>query len=244
MLGLATSNFLNGMLGTLGLRVLYYYNTGPLVVSTIYFVAKRQGCFDIFEKTPKRGLRETGIYPARNFTRDLLRTDDDKFDYNMLLKIVFAAAIQAGITILLNRTFYLSKLAHLNIGVAQSVQACQAFIIAVADYFVFGKGLTTSQFVGMFVIVGGIVSISLSSIDFSGKETAEGTMSVEHEANEATVPVIVPLLVSLTVPVFMSMNVMLAKQVTTVNKVSGRDFTFAFFLLFSATTFLAAMVFF
>ena len=66
MLGLATSNFLNGMLGTLGLRVLFYYNTGPLVVSSIYFVAKRQGCFDSLPKIPKRGLRETGIYEAKN----------------------------------------------------------------------------------------------------------------------------------------------------------------------------------
>ena len=51
----------------------------------------------------------------------MLWTDDDEFDYGMLLKIVISASILGTITFLLNRTFYLAKLANLNIGVAQSV---------------------------------------------------------------------------------------------------------------------------
>ena len=65
MLGLATSNYLNGMLGELGLRVLFYYNVGPLIVCSLYFMAKSSGCFN---RRPRGHLtsRNTGIYEARS----------------------------------------------------------------------------------------------------------------------------------------------------------------------------------
>ena len=39
MFAMATANYLNGVLGHLGLKILFYYNIGPLVVSSTYFLA-------------------------------------------------------------------------------------------------------------------------------------------------------------------------------------------------------------
>jgi drug/metabolite transporter (DMT)-like permease len=88
--------------------------------------------------------------------------------------------------------------------------------------------LKPSQILGMLVIVFCVICISLSSI---GKNKSGPIV------DEPTLPVYVPILFSLTVPVVQAANIVVAKRVTTVLKVSGRDFTFAFY-------FVMALVFF
>ena len=135
MLSMATSNYLNGMLGKLGLRILLYYNVGPLSVCLIYFLAKQMGCFE--PNLKRSSARQTGIPSLLNIPRSLLRNDDDEIDLKMIGFIILAAFLQCAITILLNRTFYLCTLANLNIGLAQSVIASMAFFVALFDYCLF-----------------------------------------------------------------------------------------------------------
>ena len=85
----------------------------------------------------------------------------------------------------------------------------------------------------MLVIVGCVVCISLSSIG-KGKSGLIG--------DEPTLPVYVPIFFSLTVPFALASNIVIAKRVTTVKKVSGRDFTFAFYLVMASVFFTYAML--
>ena len=84
----------------------------------------------------------------------------------------------------------------------------------------------------MLFIVSCVVCISLSSIS-TGKS---GPI-----VDEPTLPVYVPILFSLTVPIAQASGVLIAKRVTNVKKVSGRDFTFAFFLVYAYVFFSYAM---
>ena len=151
----------------------------------------------------------------------------------MVFLVVLSAVAQCSITILLNRTFYYCHLANLNIGIAQSVQSSTSFFAAIVDYIIFNMSLKPSQFLGMIIILGCVLCISLSSL---GKATFSEV--------EASMPVYIPILMSLTVPVVMSLNLMIAKTATTVFKVSARDFTLAFFLLMSIVTFAMAIFYF
>ena len=92
----------------------------------------------------------------------------------------------------------------------------------------------------MLVIVGGIISICLSTLN---KKDADAVNEI-HDEPEASVPVVYPILVSLTVPLFMTANVMIAKYATTVSKVSGRDFTFANFFVLALILSSASMYYF
>lgn len=74
----------------------------------------------------------------------------------------------------------------------------------------------------MLLIIGCVVFISLSSL---GKSKSDSIV------DEPTLPVYVPILFSLTVPFAQATNIVIAKQVTNVRKVSGRDFTFAYFFV-------------
>lgn len=129
----------------------------------------------------------------------------------------------------------LCKLSNLNIGVAQSVQSSLSFFVALGDYFFFGKSLTRSMFTGMLLILACVVCISLSSL---GRTPALTT------THEATVPIYAPLLVSMTVPIVMGSNILIAKFATTVYHVPSRDFTFGFYLVMSAAAFIASMTYF
>lgn len=119
MLGLATSNYCNAMLGSLGIKVLFYYNFGPLVVSSLYFVLQKMGYFGL--STKRSTSRATGIYQTKELQRGFLRNDDGEFDFQMIGFVIIGALLINTMTIVLNRTWYLCKLANLNIGVAQSV---------------------------------------------------------------------------------------------------------------------------
>lgn len=100
--------------------------------------------------------------------------------------------------------------------------------MAIADFIIFGMSLKPSQLLGMLVIVTCVVCISLSSI---GKHQESTKM------DEPTLPVYVPVLFSLTVPVVQAANIVVAKRVTTIMKVNGRDFTFAFYFFMASVFF-------
>ena len=90
MLGLATSNYLNGSMGELGVKVLFYYNAGPLLGCIIYFIAKSRGCFGA---NLKRDVsRDTGVEEARTHGRSLLRDGDGKLDFKIILCLIISAA--------------------------------------------------------------------------------------------------------------------------------------------------------
>lgn len=79
-----------------------------------------------------------------------------------------------------------------------------------------------------------VIFISLSSL---GEPTST-------EGLKASIPVFVPILFSLTVPVFQSSNIMVTKITSIVYKAPGRDYTFAFFLVFSFATFVTSCFYF
>jgi drug/metabolite transporter (DMT)-like permease len=89
MFAMATANYLNGVLGHLGLKILFYYNIGPLVVSSTYFLAKN---FGLFEPNTKRSVsRQTGIPSLLNIQRSLIKNDDDEYDFKMIGFIFLSA---------------------------------------------------------------------------------------------------------------------------------------------------------
>ena len=123
----------------------------------------------------------------------------------------------------------------MNIGVAQSVQSSLSFFVALGDYFFFGKSLTLSMFIGMLLILACVVCISLSSL---------GSKPDLHETSVATVPIYLPILVSMPIPVVNCANILIAKYATTVSHVPSRDFTFGFYGVMSAANFIASMIYF
>jgi drug/metabolite transporter (DMT)-like permease len=84
----------------------------------------------------------------------------------------------------------------------------------------------------MLVIVASILLISLTHEKPSATDLAP------------TLPTYVPILVSMTVPVFFSANVMVAKVATTVYKANARDFTFGYQLLLCVVYFTISMTYF
>jgi uncharacterized membrane protein YfcA len=74
MLGLSCTNFMNSQLTDLGLKVMYYYNVGPLLICTLYFMLKSTGCLK--PRKDHAVNRNTAIFEARK-SQALIRNDEE-----------------------------------------------------------------------------------------------------------------------------------------------------------------------
>jgi hypothetical protein len=102
-----------------------YYCIGPLVAVLLYYPAQHLGWIT-------------------KHSRGLLTNEAGQFDRKALLFTLINVVVQASIVILLNINFHLSILADLNIGIAQTVHASQAFFVAFLDFIIFRAILQTS----------------------------------------------------------------------------------------------------
>jgi multidrug transporter EmrE-like cation transporter len=184
------------MFGTMGPKMMMYYCAGPIVACLIYYSGQSMG------------------WIARS-KRSLLKTEDGETDSTALFWTIANVIAQASIVILLNINFHLSILADLNIGIAQTVHASQAFFVALLDFVIFGAFLEKSQITGMLIILVCVFFISFSS-----------DSSIPDEPSVHTkLAVYIPILFSFTVPCAQAANIMISKRVTTVLGVNPWDFT-------------------
>jgi len=112
------------MFGAMGPKFMMYYCLGPLMACAVYFPGQQLGYID-------KGKRS--VFRNEHGQRD-----------SAVLYVGLQILVQAAIIILLNVNFHLALLANLNIGIAQTVHASQAFFVAFLDFIIFGKSLSMS----------------------------------------------------------------------------------------------------
>ena len=141
---LAASDYIVSMFRDMGPRMMMYYSVGPLIGCMFYFPGQWLGYI-------------------QKHQRSLLRRETGELDVGSIFYIFANVLVQAAIIILLNINFRLSILANLNIGIAQTVHASQAFFVAFLDYLIFGKVLSLSLVIGMLTIMICVILIVFSN---------------------------------------------------------------------------------
>lgn len=99
MLFLAASDYIVSLYGHMGVKMMMYYNIGPLMVCFIYFPAQYLGFIAKADKP-------------------LFKKKEGGADYAVIGFVALNVVVQASIILLLNQNFHLSILAGLNIGIA------------------------------------------------------------------------------------------------------------------------------
>ena len=171
MLCFSGSNLCISQLSDLGIKMVFYLNTGSLLVCVSYFVHKN--C--IKAKEP-----EDAILDNPNAKRKLFFTREGKFDCKMILYLLAAMAIQTLLLIVINETFKLSRKAGLNVGIAQSIWASSTFFAAIVDRVVFGRGIKVFHAVGMSFVVVCAVLVALSPLLTSAEPDLTSKLTVEQ----------------------------------------------------------------
>jgi hypothetical protein len=112
------SDYVLSMFGDLGVKLVFYYNAGPILACTVFYAGRHQGLISKSE-------------------RSLFWTDDGQLDKKTVALAVLSF-VSIAILPLLNYNFTLAHKANLNIGLVLSVHASQTFFVALADFLIFG----------------------------------------------------------------------------------------------------------
>ena len=157
----------------------YYYNTGYLVVSLIYFLRK--------SFCPKPGRIEKDF---------LTNSETGGFRWNVLFWLFYSAIVQTGIFLSIGLTFSTSQKSGLNPGIASAIWSLTPVFAATADKIIYKVELEFYHMVGIFFMVLCGVAVGISDV------VVPKMIDDIIEPNEfvPTLPVYVAVLCSIVMP--------------------------------------------
>jgi drug/metabolite transporter (DMT)-like permease len=99
-----------------------------------------------------------------------LKRKDGSINTKNIEMIILGASLELFKLYVIAYTFYLSKLANLNIGIAACIWCITPFVTALVDYLLYGERLQAYHFIGMINLVFCAALISLSDIEANPNE--------------------------------------------------------------------------
>jgi drug/metabolite transporter (DMT)-like permease len=180
-----TCNLLIGEISLLGMASCYYFNTGYLVISILYFL-RRELC-------PKKGAIQKDF---------LTNTEDGSFRWNVVFWLSYSAILQTAIFLCIGLTFSTSKKSGLNPGIATAIWSLTPVFSAFADKVIYKVELQTYHMVGIFFMVSCGVAVGISDIIVpQEKILLPEQIATGQDVFVPTLPVYVAVLCSILMPV-------------------------------------------
>ena len=137
-------------LADLGVDSIGYFCSGGLLLSTTYFIYKREWS--------RRNIPDQ----SKNTDKVLLLTYDNKFDWLSFLIIILGGLAYIAIFLLVSFTFNLAHRANLNIGISQSIWQVEPFFISAMEAILYGTVFDKRMIWGMLALVLCAIIICLS----------------------------------------------------------------------------------
>lgn len=159
---------------------------------------------------------------------------DNKLDMSLVICYVGGALFGSSIFFAINTTFYFCGRAALNIGIAETVWGFTPFLTAILEFLIYKTKIQTHHIIGIFCMLAAATCISLSQL-FTHK------VAVNSEA--ATIPIIIPVLVSFSMPL-VCCNFGIFTRYVFSKKITANDFSFGYFVVGKGFFFLASLVYF
>lgn len=137
----------------------------------------------------------------------------------------------------INTTFLFSKRAGLNIGIATSIWSITPFVSAVLDWFINKTELKKYHLLGMTLMMVGALMMSLSNLLPSKDSTSDDDLEVEKP-----IPVIIPLLISASMPITCGAYTIFTRYATVTLKMDSQSWTYGFTLIYTGVFLLAGII--
>ncbi len=201
-----------GHLSSLGWNSVFYYNSGALALAIGYFVV-----------TSRSVNQKDRVLIWKNGSLDL----------SLVYCYIFGALLNTGIFFAINTTFYFCGQSGLNIGIAETVWGFTPFFAGVLEFLFFKTRLETHHILGIICMFCAASLISLSQLF---RNSHSNDSSVEY-----TVPIIVPVMVSFSMPVVCSSFSMFTKFACGIKGISGQDYTFGYCIVAKGFFFIGSL---
>ena len=171
---------------------LLYMGAGPIPLTVVYFIVRKEW--------QKKNLPSN--QNNENFTKVLMLTWDNRFDWKTFWVIIAGAVIQILIYVSVILGLKASRLSGLNIGIIEAFWSISPFFVAFTEWILNRVGLKLYQFLGMLGLV--VMAILISLADLFTKKAED----IEIIGNlETKLPVYKALLLSLIFPIAVVMIV-------------------------------------
>ena len=206
------ANLIIGQLSSLGWNSVFYYNSGALALAIGYFFV-----------TSKNGYDKNRVLIWSNGSLDL----------SLILCYILGAILNTGIFFAINTTFYFCGRSGLNIGIAETVWGFTPFFAGVLEFLFYKTRLQTHHIVGIICMLCAASLISLSQL-FRQQHS--------DSAVQYTVPIIVPVMVSFSMPVVCSSFSMFTKYSCGIKGITAYDYTFGYCIVAKGFFFIASLI--
>jgi len=141
----------------MGIKSVYYFNSGSLIFSILFFIYKREWARR--NHGPRPGLLDKDR--RKVLTR---KWETNSIDWWSIFFCVIGAAFQTCIYTVIAYSFKLAKMADLNIGISQAIWAVNPFMISVMEAIFYKEKFDFGQIWGMSMLTLCAVIVSLSEI--------------------------------------------------------------------------------
>lgn len=137
------TNLTIGHLSPLSFYAVFYYNSGALFISILYFIVK--------SRLPSQEKR-------------VLIWTDGKIDLSLVICYVGGALFGTSIFFAINTTFYFCGRAALNIGIAETIWGFTPFLTAILEFFIYKTQMQLHSVIGIICMLVAAACISLSQL--------------------------------------------------------------------------------
>lgn len=145
---------------------------------------------------------------------------------------VGGAIFGTGIFYAINTTFYFCGKAVLNFGIAETIWGFTPFLTAILEFLIYKTKIQLHSVIGILCMLVAATSISLSQL----------FMHETDPSRVGEIPILIPILVSFSMPLVCSNFGMFTKYVYK-RGINANDFTFGYLLMAKGFFFLASLVF-
>ena len=169
MLSFSVCNIFIGSLSSMGIKSIYYFNSGSLIFALGYFIVQREW-----------SKRNNGPRPAmldQDRRKVLTRTwVTNKFDWWSMFLVLVGACFQTAIFTIIAYSFKISNMADLNIGISSAIWAINPFMVAILEWACYKQTFDFTQIWGMSLLVLCAIIVSLSEIFIPGESVIVTTV--------------------------------------------------------------------
>ena len=201
---------------SLGFNGLYFFSTGSAIVSSTYFIYRREWArlnnpIDINDTEKKKVM---------------LRTWGNRFDCWALSVCMLTAFWQVLFYYSVVLAARASRLSGLNLGITTAIWSFVPFFVAVIERIVYGIGIKPYQILGMILIVCMSVLVSLS--DLFGRASTDAVVLVGDH-----MPIYKAVLYSMVFPCVATSMTFIIKYANKNVRIASFDLAMAFQFIFS-----------
>ena len=209
-------NMIIGGMTTLGFDGLYFFSTGSALMSTSFFLYRKEWA----------RLNNPLDINVREKTKVIARTWGNRFDYSSVALCLLAGFWQMLFYYSVVLAARASRLSGLNFGITTAIWSFIPFFVAIVERILYAVGIKPYQLLGILMIV--FMSILVSLSDLFGKESAKSVVVVGQY-----MPMYKAVLYSLIFPVVATAMTFIIKFANKTMRISSQDFAMSFQFIYS-----------